>query len=46
MSGIPETAVREELASQDIPCRAGQVNPDEFSGRFHWFTIKRRIVDE
>jgi hypothetical protein len=40
MSGIPKTAVREELASQDIPCRAGQVTPEGFSGRFRKFTIR------
>ena len=34
MSGTPKTAVREEPASQDIPYRAGQVNPDRLSGQF------------
>ena len=40
MSGIPKTAVREVPASQDIPCRAGQVNPDGFPARFRKFTNK------
>jgi len=35
-----QTAVREVPASQDIPCRAGQVNPDGFPARFRTFTNK------